>query len=871
MLTNEQAKENLKKYGPNELEEGKKKSVFQIFLEQFKDFLVIILIISAVISGFLGDVESAIVIFVVITMNAILGTVQTVKAEQSLNSLKQLSAPDAKVVRDGQLMQVPAREVTVGDEVIVEAGDLIPADGKLLTVASLKVDESALTGESLPVEKSLDEVPEGAALGDQTNRVFSGSFVTYGRASYEVTEVGMSTEVGKIAGLLKNASEKQTPLQKNLDDFGKKLSITILVFCGILFAISVIRGESIVNAFLFAVALAVAAIPEALSSIVTIVLSFGTQKMAKEHAIIKELKAVESLGCVSVICSDKTGTLTQNRMTVKKCYVNGRVHAVKELHPAGDRYFLQGFSLCNDASLHGGERRGDPTELALLDMAAAFGIQRETLEDTMPRIDEIAFDSERKRMTTLHETLDGRISFTKGSPDEILERCRYVWSNGKTAAFSAAAREQAKRGLAEMTEAGLRVLAIGMHPKAAQMEESGLTFLGMAGMEDPVRPEAAEAVEQFARAGVRTIMITGDRADTALAIARQLGIAERRDECVTGEEMERMDEQMLAARISRTRVFAHVSPEHKVRIVSACKKNGEIVAMTGDGVNDAPSLKSADVGIAMGMAGTDVARNAADMVLADDNFATIAGAIAQGRSIYENIRKSVLFLLSSNFGEIITMLAAVAMGLASPLKSSHILWINLITDSLPALALGMDGNDGEELMKQPPRKSTDTMFSHGGLSCTLCFGVVIGVISILAFMAVPYEELLQRQLPVNLSSMKKILEIEWILNKAQTHAFTVLGMSQLVHAVGMRDVNRSVFRMKHFENLYMLAALGIGLLLQVLVTEVPYLITLFETNRLTLGEWGRLQILSLTPLAVHELLCLFTAAGQKQVRAGEVH
>ena len=847
--------------GRNVLEDEEKKSWAESFLEQLNDPLIFILFVAAAISLLLREYGDMAIILAVVLLNATVGVIQEGKAKKSLEVLKQMTSPHALLLEGDEVRQIPAADLIPGDLVVLEAGCQVPADLVLTEAVNLKIEESALTGESVPVNKDTA----------QNRMAYMSTNVTYGRGVGRVSAIGMDTEIGKIAGMLKAAKVELTPLQKRLADLGKILGAVSVFLCVLLFGMAILQKRDVGEMLITAISLAVAAVPEGLPAIVTMVLALSVSRMVKVNAIVKRLPSVETLGCVSVVCSDKTGTLTQNRMTVKKCYVNGRVHAVKELHPAGDRYFLQGFSLCNDASLHGGERRGDPTELALLDMAAAFGIQRETLEDTMPRIDEIAFDSERKRMTTLHETLDGRISFTKGSPDEILERCRYVWSNGKTAAFSAAAREQAKRGLAEMTEAGLRVLAIGMHPKAAQMEESGLTFLGMAGMEDPVRPEAAEAVEQFARAGVRTIMITGDRADTALAIARQLGIAERRDECVTGEEMERMDEQMLAARISRTRVFAHVSPEHKVRIVSACKKNGEIVAMTGDGVNDAPSLKSADVGIAMGMAGTDVARNAADMVLADDNFATIAGAIAQGRSIYENIRKSVLFLLSSNFGEIITMLAAVAMGLASPLKSSHILWINLITDSLPALALGMDGNDGEELMKQPPRKSTDTMFSHGGLSCTLCFGVVIGVISILAFMAVPYEELLQRQLPVNLSSMKKILEIEWILNKAQTHAFTVLGMSQLVHAVGMRDVNRSVFRMKHFENLYMLAALGIGLLLQVLVTEVPYLITLFETNRLTLGEWGRLQILSLTPLAVHELLCLFTAAGQKQVRAEEVH
>jgi len=557
-------------------------------------------------------------------------------------------------------------------------------------------------------------------------------------------------------------------------------------------------------------------------------------------------------------------------MTVKQCYVDGRLLPVEEFRKEEHEEFLNACVLCNNALL-GEENIGDPTELALLILAEECGREKENTEKEYVRISECAFDSVRKKMTTIHKSVNGEVAYSKGAADRILKDCRTVWKNGKEAAFSEKAKNEAQRAMEQMASGALRVIALAMKKKGDLKEEKDLVFLGLAGMMDPPREGVAEAVQSFRNAHVQTVMITGDHVDTALAIAKELGIAQSHEQCMRGEELELLSQEELIGRVEGIRVFARVSPEHKVRIVHALKAKGKTVAMTGDGINDAPALRSADVGVAMGKGGTDVARNAADLILTDDNFSTIEKAIREGRGIYENIRKTILFLLSSNFGEIITMLAAVLAGFPATLKASHILWVNLITDSLPALALGMDGNNGEELMKQPPRKSTDTMFSHGGLSCTLCFGVVIGVISILAFMAVPYEELLQRRLPVNLSSMKKILEIEWILNKAQTHAFTVLGMSQLVHAVGMRDVNRSVFRMKHFENLYMLAALGIGLLLQVLVTEVPYLITLFETNRLTLGEWGRLQILSLTPLAVHELLCLFTAAGQKQVRAEEVH
>ena len=825
--------------GKNVLEDEEKKSWAESFLEQLNDPLIFILFVAAAISLLLREYGDMAIILAVVLLNATVGVIQEGKAKKSLEVLKQMTSPHALLLEGDEVRQIPAADLIPGDLVVLEAGCQVPADLVLTEAVNLKIEEAALTGESVPVNKDTA----------QNRMAYMSTNVTYGRGVGRVSAIGMDTEIGKIAGMLKAAKVELTPLQKRLADLGKILGTVSVFLCVLLFGMAILQKRDVGEMLITAISLAVAAVPEGLPAIVTMVLALSVSRMVKANAIVKRLPSVETLGCVSVVCSDKTGTLTQNRMTVKKCYVNGRVHAVKELHPAGDRYFLQGFSLCNDASLHGGERRGDPTELALLDMAAAFGIQRETLEDTMPRIDEIAFDSERKRMTTLHETLDGRISFTKGSPDEILERCRYVWSNGKTAAFSAAAREQAKRGLAEMTEAGLRVLAIGMHPKAAQMEESGLTFLGMAGMEDPVRPEAAEAVEQFARAGVRTVMITGDRADTALAIARQLGIAERGDECVTGEEMERMDEQMLAERISRTRVFAHVSPEHKVRIVSACKKNGEIVAMTGDGVNDAPSLKSADVGIAMGMAGTDVARNAADMVLADDNFATIAGAIAQGRSIYENIRKSVLFLLSSNFGEIITMLAAVAMGLASPLKSSHILWINLITDSLPALALGVDVEEQKDYMNRPPR-------------CTCFYGLLIAGISMLAFLQEPVGTIKSAGMTLTIPHLQAVLKDAQVLARSQTYAFTVLGMAQLFHAIGMRDVETSVFCMNHLENRLMLAAFAVGISLQMMVTEVPYFVQLFGTCRLTALEWTKLLGLAAMPLLAHELLVLFSCAGE---------
>ena len=865
MLTSEQARKNQERYGYNELAEGKKKSVLQIFLEQFKDFLVIILIIAAVVSGFLGDAESAAVIFVVITMNAVLGTVQTVKAEQSLNGLKKLSAPAAKVVRDGTLVQIPAREVTIGDEVVIEAGDCIPADGQLFSCASLKTDESALTGECLPVEKSLEDVPADAAIGDQTNRVFSGSFVTYGRGTCVVTAIGMETEVGRIARLIKTASEKRTPLQVSLDEFGKKLSVIILVFCGLLFGMNILRGGSAVDAFLFAVALAVAAIPEALSSIVTIVLSFGTQKMAKEHAIVRKLQAVEGLGSVSVICSDKTGTLTQNKMTVTECYLEGKMTGRERFADLfgtwnkgqapdnAHRHFLLGSILCNDGILSGEEKIGDPTELALLYMARDCGVEIEELRACFPRIREKGFDSERKMMTTVHRDGQGYISYSKGAAERILDGCDRIYAQGRVTVMTQGDRNAVAKVQGSLMKEGRRVMALSMTEDEG-MEEKNMIFLGLLSMQDPVRPEAVRAVADFEQAGVSTVMITGDHPDTAFSIARELGIADNPKQCITGRELDHLKEHSFLQRLQELRVFARVTPEHKVRIVEGYRTLGKTVAMTGDGVNDAPSLQAADIGIAMGMNGTDVARGAADFVLMDDNFATIHTAIKEGRGIYENIRKSVLFLLSSNLGEIITMLITIVAGLPSPLKASFILWINLITDSLPALALGVDDNESERLMMERPRKKEDSLFAKGGLLCVICYGLVIGGVSLAAFLKVPYDRIVAEGLPVTLRNVVEGLQISAVLAKAQTHAFTVLGISQLFHAIGMRDVNRSVFKMNHRNNPYMIGAFVVGIALQVAVTEIPPLIMLFGSVRLGLTEWGQLIALSATPLIVHELL-----------------
>ena len=839
MLTNEQAKENLKKYGPNELEEGKKKSVFQIFLEQFKDFLVIILIISAVISGFLGDVESAIVIFVVITMNAILGTVQTVKAEQSLNSLKQLSAPDAKVVRDGQLMQVPAREVTVGDEVIVEAGDLIPADGKLLTVASLKVDESALTGESLSVEKSLDEVPEGAALGDQTNRVFSGSFATYGRATCEVTEIGMETEVGKIAKLLKTTSEKRTPLQINLDDFGRKLSIIILVFCGILFGINVFRGDSIVNAFLFAVALAVAAIPEALSSIVTIVLSFGTQKMAKEHAIIRKLQAVEGLGSVSIICSDKTGTLTQNKMTVEDYYVNGSRIPADKIDPEQEnqRKLLRFSILCNDSTNTDGKEIGDPTETALINLGSKLGFDAIDIRNRYRRESEIPFDSDRKLMSTAHTMNHKYTMVVKGAVDVLITRMSHICIGSEIRKITDEDRQTIEKQNLEFSRDGLRVLAFAYKEMEEEREltledEEDLTFLGLIAMMDPPREESKAAVADCIRAGVKPIMITGDHKITAAAIAKRIGILKDESEACEGAVIENMSDEELRDFVEGISVYARVSPEHKIRIVRAWQDKGNIVSMTGDGVNDAPALKQADIGVAMGITGSEVSKDAAAMVLTDDNFATIIKAVENGRNIYQNIKNSIQFLLSGNFGAILAVLYASIAGLPVPFAPVHLLFINLLTDSLPAIALGLEPHT-KDVMNEKPRPMNESILTKPFLMSIGTEGLVIGIMTMAAFM-------------IGYGQSGSLL--------ASTMAFGTLCMSRLVHGFNCKAAKPVIFTKRFFNNIYLIGAFLIGFALITAVMTIPALQGMFKVVTLNMSQLLTVYGLALLNLPVIQLL-----------------
>lgn len=823
MLTSEQAKRHQETYGFNELTEGKKKSTFVLFLEQFKDFLVIILILAAIISGFLGDMESAAVIFVVITINAILGTVQTIKAEQSLNSLKQLSAPEAKVRRDGHLMQIPSREVTIGDEVIVEAGDMVPADGKLLTCASLKVDESALTGESLSVEKSLDEVEEGAALGDQTNRVFSGGLVTYGRASFEVTAIGMQTEVGKIAGLLESTKEKRTPLQMSLDDFGRKLSIAILVFCGLLFGVMVVRGGRPMDAFLFAVALAVAAIPEALSSIVTIVLSFGTQKMAKEHAIIRKLQAVEGLGSVSIICSDKTGTLTQNKMTVEDYYVNEiRIPAEKiSIEEENQKKLLWYSMLCNDSSNRNGKEIGDPTETALINLGDRLGVPAARIRQQFPRLSEIPFDSDRKLMSVSHREDEKVVMVVKGAVDVLLHRAVSIQVGTDIRSLTEEEKQKIEAQNEEFSKNGLRVLAfayktLNEEKDLTLQDETELTFLGLISMMDPPREESRQAVEECIRAGIKPIMITGDHKVTAAAIAKRIGILKEESEACEGAVIETMTDEELQEFVEGISVYARVSPEHKIRIVRAWQEKGNIVSMTGDGVNDAPALKQANIGVAMGITGSEVSKDAAAMVLTDDNFATIVKAIENGRNIYRNIKQSIQFLLSGNFGAILAVLYASVANLPVPFAPVHLLFINLLTDSLPAIALGLEPHTSE-VMQEKPRPVGQSILNGAYLRRIGTEGLIIGGATVAAFL-------------LGLREGGSLL--------GSTMAFGTLCMSRLAHGFNCKSEKPVLFTKMFFNNLFLIGAFLLGTALITAVLLLPVLQPIFKVQTLTPGQLG---------------------------------
>ncbi len=864
-LTRREAMERRAKYGANRLESQEQKSLGQMIAEQLNDPLILILVVAMAISLMLHELGDAVIIVTVVVLNAAVGIIQEGKAGKAVEALKKISSPQAVVLREGERTKIAAEELVQGDIVLLEAGNMVPADLRLIETNGVCVEESTLTGESVPVEKEAEHVVEASGDNSCMNMAYMSTYVTKGRGMGVVTATGMDTRIGHIAGMLHEGKEKLTPLQVKLGELGKLLSALAVGICIFLFVVAVLQKRDVGEMLLTSVSLAVAAVPEGLPAIVTIVLALSVSRMVRAKTIVRKLSSVETLGAVEVVCSDKTGTLTQNKMTVTECYLEGKLSgreqlctlfagAGQKLAPdSAESHFLTGSVLCNDGMLKGEEKLGDPTELALLYMARDCGVNLEALRARYPRTAERGFDSARKMMTTVHRQGPETVAYSKGAAERILEGCSRIYRQGRLCELTQTDRAAITRVQGSLMAEGRRVMGLAMDPQGG-MAEKDMVFLGLVSMQDPVRQEAVQAVADFARAGVATVMITGDHPDTAFSIAKELGIASRPEQCITGRELDHLKEHSFLQRLKELRVFARVTPEHKVRIVEGYRTLGRTVAMTGDGVNDAPSLQAADIGIAMGMNGTDVARGAADFVLMDDNFATIHTAIREGRGIYENIRKSVLFLLSSNLGEIMTMLVTIVAGLPSPLKASFILWINLITDSLPALALGVDDNDSEGLMREKPRRKGDSLFARGGLLCVICYGLVIGGVSLAAFLKVPYDRIVAEGLPVSLHNVIEGLRISAVLAKAQTHAFTVLGISQLFHAIGMRDVNRSVFKMNHRNNPYMIGAFLIGIALQAAVTEIGPLIRLFGTVRLSLMEWGQLIALSATPLIVHELL-----------------
>lgn len=837
-LNEKQVDENISKYGLNELNQKKKKSVLQVFISQFKDLLIFILIAAGIISMLSNNVESTIVIFAVIILNAVLGTVQHFKAEQSLDSLKALSAPSAKVIRNGSKIEIHSKNVVPGDILVLEAGDLITADGRVIESYSLQVNESSLTGESLSVDKITEKIDkEEVALGDQKNMVFSGSLVTYGRALVLVTNTGMKTEIGKIATLMDETQEKKTPLQVTLDDFSKKLAIIILAICAIVFGLSLYRKMPVLDSLMFAVALAVAAIPEALSSIVTIVLALGTQKMAKENAIIKKIRAVEGLGSVSIICSDKTGTLTQNKMTVRKVYVDKKLINGSEISLGNkvQEYLIKNSILCNDSTSREGKEIGDPTEVALVNLGHDIEIDELNLRNEYNRLAEIPFDSDRKLMSTLHK-IDGKnIMFTKGALDVILDRVKYIMTSDGVRELTLEDKNEILDVNRSLSESGLRVLSFAYRQldevrELTLEDEYDYTFLGLISMIDPPREESKQAVADCITAGIKPIMITGDHKITASAIAKEIGILRDGDRAIEGLEIDKMSDEELRENVEHISVYARVSPEHKIRIVKAWQDKGQIVAMTGDGVNDAPALKQADIGIAMGITGTEVSKDAASVILTDDNFATIVKSVSNGRGIYNNIKNSIKFLLSGNTSGIIAVLYSSIMALPMPFAAVHLLFINLLTDSLPAISIGMEKSN-RDLLKDKPRGKNESILNKDFLLGIGFEGLLIAIFTMVAFYIGNPKET-----PLTASTM----------------AFATLCLARLFHGFNCRGKG-SIFKLGVFSNKYVWYAFGVGLVLLNAVLFVPFLQNLFEVENLAFNQYVSIYVLAFIPTLIIQL------------------
>jgi len=863
-LTNAEAEKRLAKHGPNKLKGKPKKSVFALFLGQLQDMLIYVLLASSFITILIGEYVDAIIILLVVVLNAVIGVVQEFKAEKALEALQQMTTPKALVRRDGEVKEVSSEELVPGDIVLIDAGRYIPADLRLIDSANLQIEESALTGESVPVDKNaaaLYDDPK-TPLGDQSNMAFMSTLATYGRGEGVVVATAMETEIGKIAKILDEDNEEMTPLQKRLDELGRFLGFLAIGICALIFIIAIFQKRDIFDMFLTAISLAVAAIPEGLAAIVAIVLALGVTRMSKINAIVKRLPAVETLGSVNIICSDKTGTLTQNKMAVVRHYT---LHNLKDVAVSAtdlqatndETELIKTLVLCSDATYENGEGTGDPTEVALLVLGQKYKLTKKDLNAKHPRVAEKPFDSERKLMSTLNVEGKGYRVHTKGALDNLLQITTHALVDGKVVPLTEELKAAYLKVADEMAGDALRVLGAAYKDVAQVIApeemEQGLVLIGLVGMIDPPRMEVKDSIKQAKTAGITPVMITGDHKNTAVAIAKELGIAESYEQCITGAEIDELSDEEFAKRISNYRVFARVSPEHKVRIVKAFKAQGNIVSMTGDGVNDAPSLKYADIGVAMGITGTDVSKSASDMILTDDNFTTIVHAIEEGRNIYNNIKKSVIYLLSCNLGEVICIFLSILFGWPVPLVATQILWVNLITDALPAISLGVDPGD-KDVMKKQPRSPKESFFAEGAGTRTVIGGVLIGLLTLAAFYFGIHEygfNLVSVQIP------------EDVLAYARTMAFIVLSSSQLFYSLSMRNSVKSIFQIGLFSNKYLIGSIIVGFILEFGIIEVPALAAAFKVHNLSLADWVLVFAFALVPLVVNELIKAVSRSASK--------
>ncbi len=870
-LTSEEAAKRLEQYGPNKLPEGEKKSLVSMFLAQLKDFMIYILLFAAALSFFMGDVAETIIIAAIIVLNAVIGVFQENKAEQAMEALKKLTTPHSLVRRNGEIIEIDSVDLVPGDVVEIDAGRFIPADLRLVESSNLQIDESALTGESVPSEKYAVYVAESeeVSLGDRKNMAYMSTLATYGRGIGVVVENAIGTEIGKIAKSLEEEDTEMTPLQKRMDHLGKTLGIICIAVAVLMIVIGLLQARSFTEMLITAISLAVAAIPEGLPAIVAIVLSIGVTRMSRQNAIVKKLPAVETLGSVNIICSDKTGTLTQNKMTVVKTVTNGNQNTVESGFDsveadASEQMLAKSLILCSDATANEKKTTGDPTEVAFVVYGNRIGMPKEKLESEFPRVSERPFDSDRKMMSTCNKEGDHYQVHTKGAVDNLLKICTHALVDGKAVPLTEEMKASYLDEMDEMSNQALRVLGAAKkdidHVAEPDEMESDLTFLGMVGEIDPPRLEVKDSVASAKKAGVKTIMITGDHKNTAVAIARELGIAEDLSQSLTGTEIDNMSDEEFEKNINNWRVFARVSPEHKVKIVRAFKSHGNIVSMTGDGVNDAPSLKFADIGVAMGITGTDVSKGAADMILTDDNFTTIVTAIETGRNIYANIKKAVVFLLSCNLGEIIAIFISVLVGWPLPLIATQILWVNLVTDSLPAISLGMDPGD-PDVMSDKPRNPKESFFSGGAGIRAIIGGTLIGILTMVAFA----QGLLEFDTINSIADFALVAEDSTELVNARTMAFVVLAVSQLFYSLSMRSPDKTIFQVGFFSNKFLIGSIVLGIVLQLIVISVPFLADAFKVHQLSLHDWAIVFGLSLIPFLVNELIKVLTGGfGQKE-------